>query len=219
MVSTSRGIGWAFTHVHAGNWHPLTTISHMLDCQIYGLEPWGHHLTNVLLRCGGHLPLSGAVTVNWCPLAECFCGDGVCHSPAAGGIGRVGSGTEGHAQWCILYADSVGLCTLYVRSNRPTSGRYMAVIILYALGIMSKPTLVTLPFVLLLLDYWPLRRLPSSRQGPSLRAQRATTMNAVGIRPGANNFREDPFSISLSKKFPFLSSLPSRALLRFRPRE
>src|SRR5262245_60928290 len=38
------GIGWAFTHVHADNWHPLTTISHMLDCQIYGLQPWGHHL-------------------------------------------------------------------------------------------------------------------------------------------------------------------------------
>src|SRR5438045_7529159 len=44
------GMQWAFTHVHADNWHPLTTISHMLDCQLYGLEPWGHHLTNVLLH-------------------------------------------------------------------------------------------------------------------------------------------------------------------------
>src|ERR1051325_10697755 len=44
------GILWAFTHVHADNWHPLTTISHMLDCQLYGLQPWGHHLTNVLLH-------------------------------------------------------------------------------------------------------------------------------------------------------------------------
>src|SRR5712691_11953564 len=44
------GIQWAFTHVHAANWHPLTTISHMLDCQLYGLQPWGHHLTNVLLH-------------------------------------------------------------------------------------------------------------------------------------------------------------------------
>src|SRR6267142_3853851 len=47
---TFEGIGWAFTHVHAANWHPLTTISHMLDCQLYGLQPWGHHLTNVLLH-------------------------------------------------------------------------------------------------------------------------------------------------------------------------
>src|SRR5438045_3514892 len=47
---TLEGIQWAFTHVHAANWHPLTTISHMLDCQLYGLQPWGHHLTNVLLH-------------------------------------------------------------------------------------------------------------------------------------------------------------------------
>src|SRR5436189_259063 len=47
---TLDGIQWAFTHVHADNWHPLTTISHMLDCQLYGLQPWGHHLTNVLLH-------------------------------------------------------------------------------------------------------------------------------------------------------------------------
>src|SRR5205814_4232930 len=47
---TLEGIGWAFTNAHASNWHPLTTISHMLDCQLYGLNPWGHHLTNVLLH-------------------------------------------------------------------------------------------------------------------------------------------------------------------------
>src|SRR5438477_3559578 len=46
---TFRGIVWAFTRVHSNNWHPLTTISHMLDCQLYGLQPWGHHLSNVLL--------------------------------------------------------------------------------------------------------------------------------------------------------------------------
>ena len=47
---TLGGIQWAFTRVHANNWHPLTTISHMLDCQLYGLQPWGHHLTNILLH-------------------------------------------------------------------------------------------------------------------------------------------------------------------------
>src|SRR3989442_11889223 len=47
---TLGGIQWAFTHAHGSNWHPLTTISHMLDCQLYGLQPWGHHLTNVLLH-------------------------------------------------------------------------------------------------------------------------------------------------------------------------
>src|SRR3984893_3733184 len=46
-----RGVGWAFTHVHSHNWHPLTTISHMLDCQIFGLRPGAHHFVNVLLHC------------------------------------------------------------------------------------------------------------------------------------------------------------------------
>jgi hypothetical protein len=47
---TPGNVQWAFTHVHAANWHPLTTISHMLDCQLYGLQPWGHHVTNILLH-------------------------------------------------------------------------------------------------------------------------------------------------------------------------
>jgi hypothetical protein len=47
---TLKGMLWAFTHFHADSWHPLTTISHMLNCQLYGLQPWGHHLTNVLLQ-------------------------------------------------------------------------------------------------------------------------------------------------------------------------
>src|SRR6476659_9228851 len=46
------GMLWAFSHVHSSNWHPMTTMSHMLDCSIYGLQPWGHHFTNVLLHCG-----------------------------------------------------------------------------------------------------------------------------------------------------------------------
>ena len=51
------GIGWAFTHFHADNWHPLTTVSHMLDCQLYGVHPWGHHLTNILLHAGAAIVL------------------------------------------------------------------------------------------------------------------------------------------------------------------
>src|SRR6476620_11323397 len=52
-----EGIGWAFTHIHADNWHPLTTISHMLDCQFFGLQPWGHYLMNVLLHAAATLVL------------------------------------------------------------------------------------------------------------------------------------------------------------------
>src|SRR5438309_11577475 len=58
---TLDGIQWAFTHVHATNWHPLTTISHMLDCQLYGLQPWGHHLTNILLHAAAAILLFSAL--------------------------------------------------------------------------------------------------------------------------------------------------------------
>src|SRR5437763_3325771 len=54
---TPGNIQWAFIHVHAANWHPLTTISHMLDCQLYGLQPWGHHLTNILLHAAAAILL------------------------------------------------------------------------------------------------------------------------------------------------------------------
>jgi len=54
---TPGGFQWAFTHVHASNWHPLTTISHMLDCQLYGLQSWGHHLTNILLHAAAAILL------------------------------------------------------------------------------------------------------------------------------------------------------------------
>jgi protein O-mannosyl-transferase len=54
---TLSGVQWAFTHVHASNWHPLTTISHMADCQLYGLQPWGHHLTNILLQAAAAILL------------------------------------------------------------------------------------------------------------------------------------------------------------------
>src|SRR5438045_6926772 len=58
---TLEGIQWAFTHVHADNWHPLTTISRMLDCQLYGLQPWGHHMTNVLLHAAAAIFLFRAL--------------------------------------------------------------------------------------------------------------------------------------------------------------
>src|ERR1700704_5573255 len=54
---TLDGMQWAFTHVHSDNWHPLTTISHMLDCELYGLQAWGHHLTNVLLHAAAAILL------------------------------------------------------------------------------------------------------------------------------------------------------------------
>jgi protein O-mannosyl-transferase len=153
------GIRWAFTHVHAGNWHPLTSISHQLDSQLYGLQPWGHHLTNVLLHAAAAVFLFLAL---W-QLTGALWPSGFVAAVFAIHPLRVES-----VAWVAERKDVLSgvffMLTLwayarYVRSNRPSSGRYMIALVLFALGLMCKPTLVTLPFVLLLLDYWPLRRV------------------------------------------------------------
>src|SRR5437868_13794265 len=151
---TLDGIQWAFTHVHVTNWHPLTTISHMLDCQLYGLQPWGHHLTNVLLHAAAalflFLALRELTRARW---PSAFVAALFAIHPL-----RVSSVAWGAERKDVL-SGVVVMLTLwaygrYVRSSRPSSGRYMIALVLFALGLMCKPTLVTLPFVLLLLDYW-----------------------------------------------------------------
>jgi tetratricopeptide (TPR) repeat protein len=156
------GVAWAFGTFYASNWHPMTWLSHMLDCQLYGLRPAGHHLTNILLhtvnsvllllllrRLTGALWRSAAVAAlfAWHPL----------HVESVA--------------WIAERKDLLGTCffllTLwaYDRYARAREGRlgqarwfYALALFLFALGLMSKPMLVTLPFVLLLLDFWPLGR-------------------------------------------------------------
>jgi tetratricopeptide (TPR) repeat protein len=157
------GIAWAFTHIHSLNWHPLTTISHMIDCQLYGLKAGWHHFTNVLLHTLAAMLLFLAL------------------QRMTGGPSRTGSIWRSAfvaAVFAIhpLRAESVAwiaerkdvlsgvffMLTLlaymyYVRL--PQIRGYLLVVFLFACGLMCKPMLVTLPFVLLLLDYWPLDRI------------------------------------------------------------
>ena len=163
---TLPGIIWAFTHTHARNWHPLTTISHMLDCQLFGLNAGGHHFTNVVLH-------TIAVVLLFLVLRQ-----------MTGGPSRTGSVWPSAfvaALFAIhpLHVESVAwiserkdvlsgvffMLTLgaYARyARQPSAARYIMMSILFACGLMSKPMLVTLPFVLLLLDFWPLRRFAES---------------------------------------------------------
>ena len=150
---------WAFTHVHSANWHPLTTISHMLDCQLYGLQPWGHHLTNISLHAAAVILLFLAL---WRLTGNIWASAFVAALFAIHPL-RVES-----VAWVAERKDVLSgvffMLTLlayarYARSDRFYFGRYTTVLVLFALGLMCKPTLVTLPFVLLLLDYWPLRRV------------------------------------------------------------
>jgi protein O-mannosyl-transferase len=150
------GIAWAFTHVHSMNWHPLTTMSHMLDCQLYALKAGWHHFTNVLLHSIATLLLFLALQqMTRAPWRSAFVAAVFAIHPL-----RVES-----VAWIAERKDVLSgvffMLTLlayarYVRA--PSLGRYLLVAAACAFGLMSKPMLVTLPFVLLLLDYWPLGR-------------------------------------------------------------
>src|SRR5438067_4380343 len=170
---TPGGIKWAFTHVHASNWHPLTTISHMLDCQLYGLQPWGHHLTNILLKAAAAILLFFALrklTGDLWPsllVATVF----AVHPLRVESVAWVSERKDVLSG--VFFMLTLWAYARYARGNVRSSFWYMTVTVLFALGLMCKPTLVTLPFVLLLLDYWPLGRVrpsSSSRRGETASA-------------------------------------------------
>ncbi len=153
----SAGIVWAFTHIHAENWHPLTTITQMLDCQLYGLNAGGHHFTNVLLHTIAVLLLFLALH----RMTGAFWKSAFVAAVFAIHPLRVESVAWIAERKDVLSGVFFTLTLLaylhYVRL--PRLARYLLVVFAFACGLMSKPMLVTLPFVLLLLDYWPLERI------------------------------------------------------------
>ena len=175
---TWAGVAWAFTAWHAGNWHPLTWLSHMLDCQLFGLNPGPQHLVNVLFHAANVVLLFAL----WLRLTRALWPSAFVAALFA---------------WHPLHVESVAwiserkdvlstffaLLTLLAYARAVTSGRwqvtgkepvqtpvlsrvtchsshfYWLAVVFFALGLMSKPMLVTLPFVMLLLDFWPLKRV------------------------------------------------------------
>jgi len=162
---TWRGVVWAFTAGYASNWHPLTWLSHMLDVQLYGMHFGGHHLTNVVLHIANTLLLFGVFQRM---------------TGATGRSGFVAALFAVHplhvesVAWVAERKDVLSglfwMLTLwtyvsYVR--QPRWNRYVLVALCFVLGLLAKPMVVTLPFVLLLLDYWPLGRMtPDLGAGP-----------------------------------------------------
>jgi tetratricopeptide (TPR) repeat protein len=155
-LSLSR-MTWAFTHTIAGNWHPLTTISHMLDCQLYGLDPAGHHFTNVLFHTIAavllFLVLQQMTGSLW--RSAFVAGLFAIHPLHVESVAWVSERKD--VLSAIFFMLILGAYTRYVRA--PSIKSYLLLFFLFALGLMSKAMLVTVPFVLLLLDYWPLGRL------------------------------------------------------------
>ena len=151
------GIAWAFTHIHSLNWHPLTTISHMLDCELYGLKSGWHHFTNVLLHTLAamllFLALQQMTGAGWRSafVAAVF----AIHPLRAESVAWIAERKDVLSGVFFMLT----LLAYMYYARLPRARGYLLVVFLFGCGLMCKPMLVTLPFVLLLLDYWPLDRM------------------------------------------------------------
>ncbi|HZT81840.1 MAG TPA: tetratricopeptide repeat protein [Gemmataceae bacterium] len=189
-------LAWAFTSTHAANWHPLTWLSLQLDNQLFGMRPGGYHLTNVLLHVANVvllflalLRLTGAA---W-------------RSAMAAALFAVHPLHVESVAWISERKDVLStlfwMLTLLAYAGyaeRPGVGRYLLVLLPFALGLMAKPMLVTLPCVLLLLDWWPLRRL----QAPS---PPTPLLPGGGEGPGGEGLSPRALAWGLLEKLPLFA--------------
>ena len=191
---------WALGSGYAGNWHPVTWLSHMLDCQMFGLNAWGHHLTSVVLHALNVVlvfallhQMTGAVwrclfvaalfavhplrveSVAWVAerkdvLSGCFGLLALIFYARWAGRSVISN------QWPVTSGQASGPNTTNkaTRHTPHATVSYLLSLGCFALGLMSKPMLVTWPCVMLLLDYWPLRRMPKAEPRSTLHAPRFT---------------------------------------------
>ena len=193
-------IAWAFTSTAEANWHPITWLSHMADVQLFGARAAGHHFTNILLHTLNVVLFF--LLLRW--------GTGaLLRSATAAALFALHPLNVETVAW-VAERKSL-LCTLFMLfavatyaryAKKPSVAKYIVVAILFALGLMAKPMIVTLPFALLLLDYWPLQRF--SLSGPAENAQ-----------PFANSFRK----LFLEKIPLLLLSLASIAITMYAQRQ
>jgi tetratricopeptide (TPR) repeat protein len=173
---TRENVKWAFLNPINCNWEPLTELTHMADCQIYGLRPWGHHLTSVLFHAMNAAlvfvllrQLSGASWRSFLA-AVIF----AVHPLHVESVAWVSERKDVLSGFCGL----LSLC-FYVRyATKSGIGDYFLALSFLALGLMSKAMLVTWPFVMLLLDYWPLNRI----QGFALFRQSSSARKSKPLR-------------------------------------
>jgi tetratricopeptide (TPR) repeat protein len=154
---SKESVIWAFRSTHASNWHPITWLSHMLDVELFGMNAGAHHLTNLLFhilnslllfivfrKMTAHVWQSGIVALLF-----------AIHPLHVESVAWVAERKD-------VLSTFFGLLTIWSYARfvqRPAIARYLSVVGFFSLGLMAKPMVVTLPFVLLLLDYWPLNRI------------------------------------------------------------
>ena len=166
---TLQGLGRAFTMDRASNWHPLTWISHMLDVQFFGLNPQWHHLTNLLFHIANVLMLFFVLhrmtKLLWQSafVAALF----ALHPLHVESVAWIAERKDVLSTFFWMLT----LIAYRYYAERPRFKSYLAVVAFFALGLMAKPMVVTLPFVLLLLDYWPLERFAKNKPAQATRKE------------------------------------------------
>jgi tetratricopeptide (TPR) repeat protein len=153
---TARGLWWALTTTSAGNWHPLTWLSHMLDCQLFGLNAGAHHWTNVVFHAFNTVLLFLVLTrlTGACERSGFVAALFALHPLHVESVAWVAERKDVLSAFFWILA--MGAYAGYARKGGVL--RYLTVLSLFMLGLMSKAMVVTLPCVLLLLDFWPLKR-------------------------------------------------------------
>ncbi len=201
---------WSWTSIEGSNWHPLTWLSHALDCELYGLNAGGHHFTNVLLHAFNVLLLfllllrvTGSAGRSWL-VAALF----VVHPLNVESVAWVAERKSVLSTLFFLLA--MGAYGWY--AQKPNVRRYLAVAALFAMGLASKPMVITLPFVVLLLDFWPLGRIQEwagqPAPAPKMRKNRKAAEDAVSDR-----FTQAPFFRLVLEKLPLLSLCVASAVV------
>jgi Flp pilus assembly protein TadD len=225
-----EGVKWAFCNPVSSNWHPLTMLSHMLDCQMFGLNPWGHHLTSVLLHAVNtvlvFLLLRGLTGALWrSVLVAAIFGLHPLHVESVAWVAERKDvlSTFFFLLTLVFYASyarrvTSGRCPAFtvLRHGKQVTGPgkvipvsvwspvtchpslfYSLALGVFALGLMSKAMLVTVPFLLLLLDYWPL--------GRSAKYEVRSQKNSVPHLPGATKRSKGGSTLNhlLLEKLPF----------------
>jgi tetratricopeptide (TPR) repeat protein len=212
-----ESVRWAFGSAEAGNWHPVTWLSHMLDWHLFGPNAWGHHLTSILLHAANSVLLfvvlrtmTGATGRAW--LVAALFG---LHPLRVESVAWVAERKDLLSALFFLfalwaYARRAELKPEHSTAKTRERSCYLLALAFFALGLMCKPMLVTLPFVLLLLDYWPLDRLASFtpepqkarltplviEKAPFLALAAAASVVALAAQGGAQTV-EDRFPLSL----------------------
>lgn len=214
---TWPSIKWAFETSTASNWHPLTWLSHMLDCQFFGMRAWGHHLTSVFLHALNTIlvflvfkKITGAAWRSWF-VAALF---GL-HPLRVESVAWVAERKDVLSAFFFIL--TIWSYSIYVRErkvpgqfnlsssragqrpapNRRVLGFYMLACLFFTLGLLSKQMLVTSPFILLLLDIWPLQRLPAFEIGTKLNS------NPAQPAPNSANIQKNSWQGLFLEKLPF----------------